>query len=366
MPMRPSKSALVISLAAAGAAALGACNVIVGTGDFAVGPAYTGSDASVGDDDANLPGDDASPIDSSAVDGGDANVACGDGLPTTPAFDQVVKACILWAGCTGRFTPVSVSNCIAWDWFGSNTNDPQFPCLAQTKTCAEVTACLGEAWATKAQCAGTGAAAVGTCSGSTAINCKNGQGVTTNCAKYAGTTQCGVHTLANDAGSAADCIVEPTCKSDAGTDYVCDTAGNFLYSCVGGVGYGASCAPSGYQCATFTGDTDCWIEGPKSCTGAGAFTCTDDKTMSFCTNTLTSVTLHCGTAGGSCVSGATATNCVSPGCTAAQQTACKESCESDRYAHLCVGGAPLKVDCKTYADFTGCVLQSNGDATCVP
>jgi hypothetical protein len=366
MAHRIAKSAVLVSLIGIGAVSAGACNLVVGAGDFAVGtgvPDAASGDAPAGDDGP-------APVVDSGADG-DAAVLCGFGIPETPAFKQIVKACVLWAGCTGYFTQISISNCISWNYFASNTNDSALLCMQNVTTCEQVTNCLGLAWATAAQCPTTGTGTAGKCNGSTAINCNGGGGAVTNCVKAAGTTQCGTYALPDDGGTAAGCIVEPTCAAPDGGVEQCDKSINAWYQCVGGVGFGQSCTPAGNECATLAGSTGCYLKGPKACSNPGAVTCRDGETLQVCNEaTSTLLTLSCKSAGGTCQTQGSTSDCVSAGCALTQAENCLESCGADHVtAHLCIGGAKLDVNCLDYTEIAakpGCVMQSNGFATCVP
>jgi hypothetical protein len=51
------------------------------------------------------------------------------------------------------------------------------------------------------------------------------------------------------------------------------------------------------------------------------------------------------------------TFCVAPGCSVAQAAGCIERCDDTGVkATFCIGGAPLTIDCTTFAgaDFTSC------------
>jgi hypothetical protein len=86
------------------------------------------------------------------------------------------------------------------------------------------------------------------------------------------------------------------------------------------------------------------------CSGTKATACGDNyETMAF----------DCSVSGLSCAVGVTDSYCLAPGCTTAQSDACKESCDTTTgTATFCVGGAPYKVDCKTYG-FNTCAKYTS-------
>ena len=346
------------SLVVAGLPLLGVsgCNVLVSAGDYHVVP----DDATAGDGgipDTN-PGRPDTNIGVDAADAADApdttpSPVCGQGLPTSdPTFQQVVRACVLQAGCDPRGVPSwTLSQCVSQHYLGGI---PGVASLANAATCADVAAVTGQDYTTS-ECTnlsdgdhcGTGAAL------NKALTCKGGFGSYKDCTKIGGAgATCG--TYLNAAGATvADCVVKPSCTPQDGG--ACD--GNNLYFCHNGQGYGESCTAINAVCSASATPSTCYYKGDISgCTTLGA-TCKNDVIEACYGGSGVPNTLYhfdCKVAGLKCTQDTSTTAyCTAPGCSVAQMTACKESCKDTKTATFCVGGAPLDVDCTKYG-FTAC------------
>jgi hypothetical protein len=370
------RAALALALAASTSGALVACNFIVDAGSYSVG--NSSGDASTVDTgtiavdtgavvDSGTPGDTGSPVDSGPPK--EAGAVCGQGLPTTSAFTQLVSACALAQGCAPGGFNVTMSDCITEDFLHST---PALGCLTTITDCNGFSTCMGSRIPTTAQCPTAATAPFCTDAG-VGVNCGGSlyQPLAINCPVLGGT--CGVYTT--DAGSAADCKVVSSCSqpTDINTTY-CQS--NDLYSCIDGVGYGQNCGSNQMCIADPNNGTTCYFDtGTCTYTGADTYTC-NGNTVDWCTSINgngAQFPLDCSTAGLTCngnSDGFGNAGCLAPGCTADDVANCTESC-SGSSATVCVGGAPYTFDCKTIGasgTFTTCSLladsQGNPYAAC--
>jgi hypothetical protein len=283
--------------------------------------------------------------------------------PVTPAAN-VVRACLLWVGCNPLYPDVTVSGCITYNTPGAFAGNA---CIASALDCNAIQSCVGAGYVTS-EC--TGRTAGPYCVGAKAVHCDSAtSGWYLDFTKRGGT--CATYT-GSDGTATVGCRVVASCSDPSG-DMWCDfsTATNDpIYECINGVGYGRYCSSFGGECffsgtnagCYHTGGTYCVPPGDPlavggtvtkpSCSGAKATACGDNySTMSF----------DCSASNLSCVVGTTDGYCLAPGCTTAQSDACKESCDATTgIATFCVGGAPYKVNCKTYGyGFTKCAQYTS-------
>jgi hypothetical protein len=344
-----ARGGLLLAVLAMGAAAGSAgCNFIVGVGDYTVFDAgsFSLADSAAGDAASN--------------DGGMTESAgpavCGQGLPTSADFQQLVKTCLLTISCDPYFFQENISGCITHDYLESSSS---FGCLKNLTSCTDFNNCWGEENATLADCPNTGAAA--SCDANNrAINCNDrASGAVRNCAKLGGT--CATYTDPNNHQMAADCLVNPTCSETDGADHC---LGNSDYICVGGQGFGQNCSSINATCTNVNGSGGCFFANPGcstpgySCTNSGA-------TLAWCSDANQAFDLGCARGGLSCaVDQDSGTGyCLAPGCDISAATSCSESCGTDgKTINVCVGGAPLAIDCTQYG-FTKCAQASDMSTT---
>jgi hypothetical protein len=341
----------VLAALGSGIAAAGVgCNLVVDSSGYSVRDA--GVEAASFD-----AGPEASSDDSGGQqEGGEAGpVACGAGLPNGPDFQQLVKSCLLAVSCDPFFFSETLEFCITYD--GLHSNDAYAACLAGIQTCDDFYTCQHVREATIADCPNTGPSA--TCKGLLAINCGDqGSGAVKDCSSLGG-TRCSTYIDDTDT-QVAECVVDPLCTDTDGLEHC---TSNSLYTCVDGVGYGASCG-SDLTCATVADSTDCYFNQP-SCGVADSYAC-NGEALTFCSTGLQSFVDHCGVSGSKCdLTDAGIGYCVSPGCTTQSVENCSESCAADGTTlDTCVGGAPYAIDCTKYG-FTACG-QSKDDDTATP
>jgi hypothetical protein len=257
--------------------------------------------------------------------------------------------------CDPYFFAENISGCITHDYLESSSS---FGCLKNLTSCADFYACWGEENATLADCPNTGASAA--CDANNrAINCNDrANGAVRNCAKLGGT--CATYTDANH-NMAADCLVNPTCSETDGADHC---LGNSDYICVAGQGFGQDCSSINSTCTSVNGSGGCFFANPGcstpgySCTNGGA-------TLAWCSEANQAFDLSCARGGLSCaVDQDSGTGyCLAPGCDVTAAATCKESCGADgKTIHVCVGGAPLAIDCTQYG-FTKCAEANDTSTT---
>jgi hypothetical protein len=287
------------------------CNAIVGAGDYHV------------------------------VEGGLAAAQCGQALPSPT--DPLITSCLLSAGCNPFAVDYTISDCVTNDLLHAY---PALTCLASAAACGDVYKCNG-VYPDTAECKNRGTTSF--CSSDNrAVFCDPKGSIYYVCNK------CGMRTTA-DGGSIPDCIVKSSC-SDTPNVPVCDPRTNDLYRCVNGQGFGAAC--NGLCSAK---DDTCYLGGDGGPCNAAGSSC-QGSTLQFCSDKGSYINFSCGTAGLTCQvdpSNSVDKYCVAPGCSIAQAAGagCTEQCD-DAGVNLtiCVGGAPLTVDCTTAAGgaFTSC------------
>jgi hypothetical protein len=347
-----------LSGAAAGAAGLSG-------GAAGVGVGLAGSDGALGG--------------AAGARGAVQGVGC-DGTEFQPNED-IVRSCLLRAGCDPTFNPVrTISTCVTYD---TQAALPGESCNLHAQTCADFEGCehLGVAHADL--CGGT--PDTGTrCQGGKAINCGNylGDDRFFDCPALGGT--CGTLTDSNGL-LYADCkldIAPDSCtgQPNSGASYFCHShAGqdDLRYYCWGGAAYGASCSslatcvnnpPSAGGgeagaggAAPVLGNATCYFK-TEQCSAPATPTCANDVATVCADGAL--FKYDCGAVGLSCAIDAGSEYCFAPGCKSADvDTNCQETCSADHSSlTFCYGGAPYTVKCSDYG-FNGCLSDTGSDGT---
>ena len=380
--MRAGKHAspVAIGVVLAVGLATGACGLVVGAGDYVVGPAGDGgpgvsADVSVSvdspmsiepvDSAVPPPGPDATPQPDTGVppmmeagspplDAGTTLVCAPNGdlipgsLPTGDAtFQQLVNACVLAVTCDPLFFPVTISQCITTDYL-----DTHFPnkCLANIKSCDDYYACQGTRIATLAECqtASNTDTDLGACNGAVATTCfSSGDGIVQNCTALGGT--CSTYhesDYADTEDTGAGCEIGPCTNPTDGSNHCLSNTQAF--TCVEtdtttSVGILTESCPTGSACSTNTVMSACFGAGTActtvgtSCNGGDLTSC---ETFSSGNQQFTST---CAVAGLQCTpaAGVNPAACAAPGCA---NSGCVESCDGTNIT-TCIGGAPYVVDC---------------------
>jgi hypothetical protein len=367
--------------------ALGACNLIVGAGDYVVGDAgtamLTGNDATTPAPDGGMTSDDtgvvampdgtaplvdgASSVDASPSLEAGSTVQCGvDGGGAgvnTASFKQLVTACIIAESCDPAFFDVPLSECITEDYLEAF---PATACLASATSCDDYYNCTGSRIATLTECDGSSFDSTGVCTSGVSTSCPfTGGGTVRNCNVLGGT--CTAYPTDMDNDVLADCKVLPSC-TDSSAGYHCATATE-IYSCndtaTGTIALGNKC-PTASSCTNQSDGTFCVYNSP-SCATVGN-TCDSEGNLTVCAAVADAgnegAKFRCAVAGLPCVTDMTTGlgDCVAPGCQ--NDTSCTESCDDDGVTiHTCIGGARYDIDCSQYGGFTGCGSDSPTDSS---
>ena len=264
-------------------------------------------------------------------------VGCDGKTEFTPN-SQVVRSCILRAGCNPSFNPVrSISTCVTYD---TQAALPGEQCNRDSKTCAGYEQCEHTGVAHDDLCGGT---AVTRCEGNRAINCDNYLSGDRffDCEALGGT--CALQDY--DGTAYADCLLDvpgDVCvgqKSDDSRSF-CYTGGteDVRFYCWEDKPFGASCsalascidsADNGEAGAGNLpgGDATCYFSLPK-CTSPTVPTCVDDVVNDCSNGSL--FKYNCGAVGLGCSIVDTYEYCLAPGCTDADvDTGCVEHCSAD-------------------------------------
>jgi hypothetical protein len=319
----------------AGAALLASCNLIVGVGDFSVGDGGAVATGDSGRKDARA----------------EAAVKCGEGIPTTPDFEQLVQSCVYAESCDPNNFDVNISYCVTYNYLQDYTG---VACLSTITSCDLYYDCQGTGLTTSSDCPGDSGS---TCNGNVALNCA--QGIKENCAKLGGS--CGLYDAGEEAGTTAGCVVVDSCPETDGGSFC---QGTDSYQCLGGKGYGQDCQNIPATCLEADGGTFCEYQAP-SCSTPGSNKCSNAGTLEACTTHKQSVKFDCTRANESCiVDDAGDGFCVSPGCSV-NNVLCDqdtdETCdEAGVTMTVCVGTAPYKIDCSKIPGFTNCAMNLNG------
>jgi hypothetical protein len=364
--------ALAVTVLAA-LSALG-CSAIIGLGDYTVAGSGGSGGGLIGE--AGKPSVGSGGLGGSAggslvvSEGGEAGtpgtsvtgtVGCDNTTTFTPNPD-IVRSCLLRAGCDPNFDPVrTISTCVSYD---TQAALPGETCNLTSKTCADYTDCEHIGVAHDDLC-GTGQ--VTRCDGGLAINCGNytGDDRFFDCTALGGT--CGSYTYSNNQVY-TDCVLDISPDSCAGmpdddSSFYCHagSSGNpdLRYYCWGGQAYGASCTLLGKceDAATDGGDATCYFN-LQTCTAPATPTCKNGVANDCSKGDL--FKYDCSTVGLTCDITDQTEYCLAPGCTSDDvETNCTESCSDDgTQLTFCYGGAPYTVTCSDYG-FTQCLASTD-------
>ena len=298
------------------------------------------------------------------------SVGC-DGKTSFPANPQIVRSCLLRAGCDPSFTdPIrTISTCVTY-----NTQDalPGEKCNLTSQTCKDFEDCEHIGVAHDDLCGGT--AKTGTrCQGDLAINCDNYDGDNRffDCKALGGT--CGTLTFSGTLYTDCKLDVSPdSCASLPNSDQTnfCHSGGgtkdDLRYYCWDGQAFGASCSslatcidtpdsPStgGAGGGPAVGNATCYFD-LDSCKGGDSAVC-NNGVATLCSKG-SQFKYNCGSIGLSCGVDSGSVYCLAPGCKAADvDSKCEESCSDDGSSlTFCYGGAPETLKCADYG-FTQCL-----------
>ena len=309
--------------------------------------------------------------------GNDAPAIFGcDGETEFQPNAQIVRSCILRAGCDPTFAPVrSISTCVTYN---TQAALPGESCNLSSMSCADYEACEHVGIAHDDLCGG---GQTTRCQGNLAVNCGNYSGGDRffDCAALGGT--CG--TLTDKGTLFADCKLDISPDSCAGmpstdAEAFCHVgSGNnddLRYYCWDGQAFGASCSsvascvdtpdPSsgegGGGGASEVGNAQCYFD-TESCTGGDSASCHGD--VATVCSAGSQFKYDCGSVGLSCDTTVKSAYCLAPGCNAADvNVVCHESCSEDAASlTFCYGGLPYTVDCADYG-FTRCSSDTDADS----
>jgi hypothetical protein len=293
----------------------------------------------------------------------DAGVTCGANLAAeadaSTDFQKLVNTCVLAASCDPFVFPVSISDCISNNTFAATGS---LACLTTIADCNGFYGCQGVRSTTPVECPSTSTPGYCDPVNNIAFDCYNAAAI--NCVPSGGTCR----TFTDDRGnSRADCAVVDPCTVGSGG---LQCSGNNLYGCFStdggptGVGYGRYCSTSSTCATTASGGTDCYFNGSAACGDAGTAACQGASTLAVCSPVRQSFPYDCTRAGGTCAEDdAGNAGCVLPGCSL--NTGCAEACDFNGILTVCVGGAPLTIDCTKYG-YTVCGGGGNGPVYCGP
>ncbi len=279
-------------------------------------------------------------------------VGC-DGAPFV-GNEGVLRSCILRVGCLQWLWPSeTISRCLSQN---SQNVYEGTKCTLDAQTCADITACEGK-HLEPTFCDGAGTPLEGMhCNGNEVVDCDGFVPFAEDCTKMGGTCK--------DFGPDADldglgatvacqlplpnntCVATTTAEACSGTDY--------SYQCYGKVPYGSKCTYFAAGCRSVAGDFGCYY--PLNTCSTEGVTCSN-KRATWCDGE-SKVTFDCGSVGLGCSTSGDYTadgerQCLAPGCTTDDVTACEESCTGGVKLNLCYGGSPVTVDCRDYG-FTKC------------
>ncbi len=302
------------------------------------------------------------------------NLGCDGVTPFLPN-ENVIRSCVVRAGCSPNFTPVrTISECVS-----KNTQAalPGESCNLASKTCADYEACEHVGIAHDDLCGGTN---VTRCDAAgRAINCGvynvdqfvdcKAQGYT--CATYTYTFSDATTELI------ADCEVPLTPATGCvglsdDTSYYCQpgtsTKPDAYYYCYQSQAYGASCGKfaSCFDTTTAGGtpDASCFFNFAASCTGqADSATCNGGVAKTCSSGDV--ISYDCSSVGLDCAVKGANGYCVAPGCKPATVDGCVETCGDDGTTlNFCYGGVPHSIDCTAYG-FGTCMpgMKTNSDGT---
>lgn len=298
---------------------------------------------------------------------GDAGAAGGGGLPHVVGCDgvtsfqpneQLVRSCLLRAGCDPTFNPVrTVSTCVTYNTQAALAGES---CNLNSTTCEDFENCEHVGVAHDDLCGGNKKTR---CVGGLAVNCGNYTGGDRffDCGAMGAT--CGTFPLSStDPTLYADCkydVAPDSCAGapDSDTSTYCHSAAgqaDVRYYCWGGQAYGNSCSAFAtcQDSGTDPGQAGCFFD-TQSCTSPATPTC--NKGVATVCSSGSLFKYDCGSVGLSCAITSATEYCLAPGCKAADvDSGCTESCSLDGSTlTFCYGGAPYTVNCEDYG-FTQC------------
>jgi hypothetical protein len=258
---------------------------------------------------------------------------CGAALDVDPTL---VRSCVLGMSCD-PYPATDISSCITLAYVDAL---PFLSCQYGANTCDDIGKCTGEYYADSSVCtAGTG----WVCNGNVAHNC-DATPMVVDCSFWGGTCT---------PGTAWPCTVPIGGCPVADTGWHC--SGDYAYTCVNGVPQGYSCAVQAGVCAESTpGQGGCTLSTAK-CATPNQQLC-NGNSLTYCNPSGYFYQYDCSVIGGTCQTSASGSGyCFSPGCT--PDSTCTESC-SGSVMTLCIGRAPMQVDCTQYG-FSACTSKTD-------
>jgi len=320
-----------------------------------------------------------------------AAVGC-DGETAFEPNEQIVRSCILRAGCDPTFAPVrTISTCVTFNTQAALAGES---CNLTSTSCADFEECEHVGIAHEDLC---GDETEGTrCQGELAINCGNYEGNDRffDCAALGGT--CG--TLTYGKVLFADCRLDISPDSCAGlpsTDgkNYCHAGdgsnADLRYYCWDGQAFGSSCSNlascidtppqdgsneggeagaggaggaggTGSGSGPEVGNASCFFN-TDSCSGADSVSCSGEV-ATVCSGG-SRFKYNCGSVGLACSISGQNEYCLAPGCNAADvSVVCQEGCSADgSRLTFCYGGAPYTVECADYG-FKQCASDTDPDS----
>ncbi len=249
--------------------------------------------------------------------------------------------------CDPYYFEVDISTCITQNYLAEVATES---CLQNITNCSEFYACRGVRYSTLSDCP-VGATAACDSTGTIAVDCTNN--IVTNCTTKGGT--CGTYIDQDSGVPAVGCRVVSSCADKDGLQHC---AGNVVYTCENGVGYGTDCTKENSNCDPTS--PSCWPDGTP-CANSGStplYACVAGN-LQVCDANGKQFTAPCQNAGLSCAvsGGGTIGNCVDPNC----GSGCTTTCGADgKTLTACVGGAPYPIDCTQYG-FKNCATNTNDE-----
>ena len=361
--------------AAAGGATT-SCMLVDGDGDYKVGiiSSEAGEVGTVSSD----AGPEASRSDTGAGDaasshpdaGEDSGAApCSTGVLNVSELMPTIQACMLLRGCFPPDQgPISgtVSQCVTYDEPHINAG---LSCSTVTNAgCSDMAQCFGNGYDfSDTDCSATELSAK--CIGNEAVICGvdgvAGVNEYYDCDIRGGT--CAAINLEGNGGAPdyGGCVVVPACSDPSDTEECSGTT--YSYTCVNGMGFGQDCASRTETCETRS-TSGCYFHDDM-CGATTSITCNASTgVISDCENGYVE-TYDCSKNGLGCaLDSSNNAYCLAPGC--APTTSCTPSCDADgETIHLCIGGAPLAVDCASLfydpasgTTFSGCLDLGSSSA----
>jgi hypothetical protein len=278
--------------------------------------------------------------------GGHAAVACGD---VGPDNERLVRSCVLRASCHPLVPRFTISDCIALNIPG--ISNYEF-CTQDARTCADIENCTGFGYLADAStCEGVTSQWI--CDGNVGIRCGATRPYTVDCGRLGAT--CVPYRPGAVADTSWPCLVAiPTACESPDSTWMCN--GDTLYHCIEGAAYGMACSRVRSICNEDLPGAAYCNDITATCTERGVVRC-DGDAVTVCDTSGYFARYDCAPAGGFCDTDGTSVGyCILPGCN--KDSECEEECLDDRTMKLCVGGAPVPVDCTRYG-FSECGVYRN-------